>query len=204
MPKRGGSRGRKKASLSNLSRQTLKPEHREEYAKELTGGSDRAAALVVAAEIDSYLIVILQAKFFRLSEDEKDRLVFGQNAPLSNFASRILVAYGLGLIDEAERDDLDRIRRIRNAFAHSVIPLTFDHDLIAKECSQLWYRNVYDKEMVSFGDPKARYLLTALELRKIFMDRAVSSARSAAKSIKDRTRRKEYLAQIDAILKRDT
>ena len=53
MGRRGGSRGQKKPSLYDLSRQSLKPEHKEAYAKELMGESDRAAALVAAAEVKS-------------------------------------------------------------------------------------------------------------------------------------------------------
>ena len=114
---RGGSKGRKKPSLYGLSKQPLRLEHKEAFAKELMGESDRAAALVAAAEVESYLVHLLMFKFTRLGKEERDAVFFGRDAPLSAFADRISIAYGLGIIHADERDDLDSIRRIRNAFA---------------------------------------------------------------------------------------
>ncbi len=204
MPKRGGSKGRKKPSLHNLSRQSLRPEHKEAFTKELMGESDRAAALVAAAEVESYLVHLLMFEFTRLSEEERELLFFGRNGTLSEFADRISVAYGLGVIHPDERDDLDRIRRIRNAFAHSAIPLTFENELIATECSRLFYRDVYGDNSASFAQPKLRYLLTALQLRKLFFDRGVEMVRGHAWSMKDKDAKKRYLVEIEAIMKRDT
>jgi len=198
------SRGRKKATLYDLSRQSLRPDHRAAYIKELLGESDRAAALVAAAEIESYLAHLLMFKFTQLSKEERDEMFFGRNGPLAEFGDRINVAYGLGAIDAGERDDLHSIRRIRNAFAHSVIPLTFENELIAKECERLSYRDVYGDTSESFGKPKLRYLFTALELRKIFGDRAIETVRKDAWALDDKDVKKQYLAEIDTILKRDT
>lgn len=204
MPKRGGSRGQKKPSLSNLSRQSVKAEQREQYVKELMGESDRASALVAAAELDTVLTVLLMGKFAKLSELEKDEMFYGKRAPLSDFASRIFVAYGLGVISQGERDDLNRIRRVRNAFAHSFIPLTFGHELVVKECEALAYREIrVDDAEVTFGIPKLRYLLTVMELRWIFYKRAVKGAKEYGKLIDDVKVRKNYLSEIDRILKPD-
>ncbi len=203
MPKRGESRGRRKASLYELSREYVKPEHHGEYLKELGGESDRAAALVAAAEVESYLVYLLMLKFRRLSADEKEALFFGRKAPLSEFAARIAIAYGLGSIQRAERDDLDRIRRIRNAFAHTVIPVKFTTEVIADECARLHYYDVFANiEDADDTDPKSRYIVTALALRKIFGDRVFSTIKENAKGIRDKTARKQFLAEIDAIRKR--
>jgi hypothetical protein len=204
MPKRGGSRGRKKASLYDLSKEHVKPEHQEEYLKELGGESDRAAALVAAAEVESYLVYLLMPEFKRLSADEKEALFFGRRAPLSEFAARIAVAYGLGLLEQSERDDLDRIRRIRNAFAHTVIPVKFTTEVIAAECAKLHYYDVFNHVEFTDADevshPKSRYIITALALRKIFGDRVLSRMKERAKSY-PKDQRKRFLAQIDEIVK---
>lgn len=205
MSKRGGSRGRKKPSLHDLSKQGIGPEHRKEYIKELMGESDRAAALVAAAEIDSRLILLLRDSFsHRISAAEEDELFYGKRAPLGDFSSRISIAYALGVIFSDERDDLNRIRRVRNVFAHSVIPLTFENELIAKECSGLLYREVFGDTSESFGKPKLRYLLTVMELRSIFTDRIIKRAKDFAKTIKGRENQKEYLAGLNALLKPKT
>ena len=205
MPKRGGSRGRKRASLYDLSRDSLRPEHQDEYVKELNGESDRAAALVAAADVDYWLIMLLRSKLsYKLTDIERNDLLYGKRAPLSDFSARISIAYGFGLIHSDERDDLNRIRHIRNAFAHAVISLTFEHELIAKECAHLAHRDVYGDTSDSFGKPKLRYILTALELRKVFAERIIAGARGYAKTIKDRARRRQYLDEIERILKPDT
>lgn len=204
MPKRGGSRGRKKASLYDLSKEFVKPEHQEEYLKELAGESDRAAALVAAAEVESYLVYLMLPLFWRLKADEKEALFFGRRAPLSEFATRIAVAYGLGRIHQPERDDLDRIRRIRNAFAHTVIPVKFTTEVIAAECAKLHYYDVFNDIEFTDADevehPKSRYLITAMALRKIFGDRVFSNARARAKTF-SKDIRKQFLARLDEILK---
>jgi hypothetical protein len=41
------------------------------------------------------------------------------------------------IIEDIERDDLDRIREIRNVFAHAMRPLTFDSDAIVMRINLL-------------------------------------------------------------------
>jgi len=194
-------RGRKKPSLYALSRETLKPKHQEQFLNELLGGSDRAAALVAAADLQSYLVSLVMFKFVRLPEDERGALFFGRNAALSDFADQITVAYGLGSIFDDEHSDLQSIRRIRNAFAHAVIPLTFDTEEIAEECSKLHYRNTFGDDSQSFGKPKLRYLLTVLSLRKIFFDRAFATVESAILAGDDDESRAEFMSELHALKK---
>jgi hypothetical protein len=200
MARRTGSRGQKKAPLYDLSKQALKPEQKEQFAKELIGESDRAAALVACAELEIYLTHLLMFKF-PIPAKERDELFFGRNAPISDLATKIAIAYGLGLIYADERDDLNCIRRIRNAFAHAVISLTFENDLIADLCSRLHYRDVYGDESGSVDQPKFRYLITALSLRKIFFDRGFDLV---ADSVKKYENADELLAEINSLKMRDT
>lgn len=46
-------------------------------------------------------------------------LVEGFNAPLGTFSSRIKAAYALGLLTKDQFLDLERLRKIRNEFAHT-------------------------------------------------------------------------------------
>ena len=46
-------------------------------------------------------------------------LVEGFNAPLGTFASRNKAAYSMGLLVHEQYEDLEILRKIRNAFAHS-------------------------------------------------------------------------------------
>ena len=64
------------------------------------------------------------------------KLTEGFNAPIGKFSTRILLAFGLGLISEREYRELEVIRKIRNEFAHS-IDITFNHPSVSSRCKLL-------------------------------------------------------------------
>jgi DNA-binding MltR family transcriptional regulator len=76
-----------------------------------------------------------------LSKEEGDRLFVG-SAPLSSFSAKIQVAYAIGLIGPKATHDLDRIREIRNAFAHAKVSITFDTDAVANTINGLHFRKL--------------------------------------------------------------
>jgi hypothetical protein len=137
MPKRGGSRGRKKPSLQSLTREFLTRSQTEEYFDELYGASERTTALVAAAAVDQLLVQLLQTHFIAMDEADLDSIFYGQRAVLAGLSERVTIAHALGLIPTEMKPDLDVIRRVRNAFAHRVQPLSFDHPLIKEECFKL-------------------------------------------------------------------
>jgi DNA-binding MltR family transcriptional regulator len=125
------SKSRKKASLRDLSRHSL--EDWDAYTKEASGESDRACALVVAAVLDHTMVELIRSKLIASSADDDELIFFSDGAPLGTFHGKTIMAFALGIIDASERKDLDVIRRIRNAFAHSATSVTFETDLIALE-----------------------------------------------------------------------
>lgn len=168
MSKRGGSKGRQKPSLATLSRQFLQQEHLDGFTAELRGESDRAAALVVGAALEQMFANIIKNRL-RVGMDDKDLnvLFYDRNAPLGTFSSRILMAYALGLISEEERDHAECVRRIRNAFAHTVVPIGFEEPLVAKECLKLTIGGPEDRPEY-WRSPRLRYLYCALFLTQKF------------------------------------
>jgi DNA-binding MltR family transcriptional regulator len=89
---------------------------------ELVDASDRAAAIVGAAALDVHLERLLSA-FMVDDMQEVNNLVASDNpgAPLGSFSARTRACYCLGLITRTAFDDLNRIRQIRNIFAHHVL-----------------------------------------------------------------------------------
>jgi hypothetical protein len=100
-------------------------------------GSDRALAVLYSSLVEVLIKRLLNAKMrSELNSDDRDRL-FGPQGPVGTFSSRIIVAYAFGLIGPDTRFNLDLIREIRNVFAHSRKPLSFDTKQVREACAHL-------------------------------------------------------------------
>jgi hypothetical protein len=111
--------------------------HLEEFAgflPELNKESDRGIALVATSFIDDLLKRTLKA--FLIKGKLTNTLFDGMSAPLSTFAARIAMAHALGLISDQEAADADRLRSIRNRFAHDM-HVSFTDEKVAAECKKL-------------------------------------------------------------------
>lgn len=114
---------------------------------QLQNESDRGAALIGAALVDDSLSHYIRAKFI---DDEKsvDELIIG-DVPLGTFSAKIKLVYCMGWIGANLRADLDRVRSIRNDFAHNRSGLTFETNSIKDRCSQLYTIRVHNQFSVS-------------------------------------------------------
>ena len=80
---------------------------------------DRAIAILIGAELDEFLLKILNKRL--LPKSPKSSLdLLSSNGSLGSFASRIELCYRLAIIDDEVRNDLHVIREIRNTFAHDI------------------------------------------------------------------------------------
>src|SRR3546814_17160919 len=57
-------------------------------------------------------------------------LLTGDGGPLGSFSNKILAAYAFGIITDVIKSNIDTVRHIRTAFAHTLAPLTFSHSAI--------------------------------------------------------------------------
>ena len=132
--------------------------------KSLHDLDERGLVLSLAAFAEDALGQLLAA--FMLATEATDQLLEGFNAPLGTFSSRIKAAYALGLIAKDQSDDLERLRKIRNEFAHSWRPITFANPKIAAHIRALNYSSIDDKFPQTHQE-KVKSSLTALliELR---------------------------------------
>jgi DNA-binding MltR family transcriptional regulator len=102
-------------------------ERHQQVAEMLSTESDRGCAIFSAAILHDDLEFVLRA-YFRSDEHAVKKVVsplFAPYAPLSTLASRIDIAYSIGLITRTVYDDLHLVRRIRNDFAHEAGPIDF-------------------------------------------------------------------------------
>lgn len=142
-------------------------EYMSEFLKEFQAETDRGAALVGAALLDSRLERLLLSHM--LPGKIADDLVKGGNAPLGSFSARINATFAFGLITTKERQDLNLIRGIRNEFAHSEHGLTFADQKIVGLCSSLISRRPPDMISGPVGyPPRQRFndavIFTAMQL----------------------------------------
>lgn len=101
--------------------------------------SDRGCVLVAVAVLDKHLEMLIRAE---LSQDAKvvkhviNPLFKGQG-PLASFWSKIQLAYSLNLIPEWMYEDLERIRELRNEFAHKYEAADFGDPAVVRLTEKL-------------------------------------------------------------------
>ena len=135
--------------------------------KEIHGDSDRAAAITAAAYFEEILALAITARLVDLSNTRKNALLKG-DGPLNTFNTKVLMGYALGLYGPKTFDDLNKIRSIRNKFAHRSGISKFDHSTVSKLCSGLYTATNVQATMNPRADPpgtpRALYLDSLLEI----------------------------------------
>jgi DNA-binding MltR family transcriptional regulator len=78
---------------------------------------------------------LLHRYFVSVQAAEK---LLGQAGALGTFASRIDLAFALGLVPEPTYKDLHTVREIGNYFAHHIEASTFDKSPVKDWCDAFW------------------------------------------------------------------
>lgn len=175
-------------------------------AEELKEQTDRGAAIIAVALLDELLAKAIVGRL--LVPNRTKKALFGAYKPLSTFSAKIDLAFALGLIHENAHRDLTLMREIRNEFAHSIDPVHFNDERIAKKCKRLLLE---EKALAAIG-PKDKYVmcfffhavpLISYQGRDVRI-RSVRVSASALKNISIATkamvaRRKTLLKQIERL-----
>ena len=146
-----------RAALRRLTRSAPEPRQMERILDALRTDTDLSVAIVGAALLESTLerVVIQQLK---VSDPKLIEQLFENRGALSDFSSKITIAVAFGVISAADGAHLHTVRHVRNAFAHSRVPLTFATPEIEKEVQSLLkvleeMKGVYDA-MVKAAPPE--------------------------------------------------
>jgi hypothetical protein len=97
------SKGKKKPTLYDLSKEHLKAADVEAFISELKSESDRACALVGAAAIDHELMSLLMHRMRPLAEDDVNDTFYGKDAVLATLSAKTEIAFLFGFITEKEK-----------------------------------------------------------------------------------------------------
>jgi hypothetical protein len=114
-----------KSSLQDLSRREMTFEELGEYQRQIDHETnDRGGCLLMATNTE---LALEAALFSQLHTSGKmyGRLT-GDSGPLNTFAQKIALGRALGIYGNDTLHNLDYIRLIRNAFAHSHAPINFE------------------------------------------------------------------------------
>jgi hypothetical protein len=123
-------------ALGRIANAELSPEHIADFFLEVAGiANHRGAAILLATHLEAVLQLAIVARLRIRPNNLAD--VFGYDRPMGTFATKIRIANAIGLISDATRSNLDIIRQIRNAFAHAMIPISFETQQVAEACQLL-------------------------------------------------------------------
>ena len=105
--------------------------------EEISNQTDRGAAILAGSILSEFLGRKILEKFTPTSNRRLVKLFEGFG-PLASFSARIEIGYSIGAIDDDDTyHDLLVIKDIRNEFAHSIAPMTFQSDQIVKLVKKL-------------------------------------------------------------------
>lgn len=102
------------------------------FLSEFQRESDRAAAVLAGSYLDSVLESLLRKSF--IENFIQINKLFRGTGPLNSFSSKIMLTEAFGLISKDEASDLNKIRYIRNEFAHRAHGLSFTDQSIKDRC----------------------------------------------------------------------
>lgn len=107
-----------------------------------TTSDDRTIAVMQAANIENSIqeciaILLNPHPEKKISDDQIKELFLRDGAPIGTFSAKIKVAHAMEVFGDKTRSDLDRIRAVRNAFAHARKPINFATPAVETVCSQL-------------------------------------------------------------------
>lgn len=126
-------------ALRDLSRATPNFAERLESmdVDRLQSIDDRAMAIIDSADLERSLERALESRMRPLSKAEFRNIFVGENAPLVSFSAKTKIAHAFGLIGPRTVSELDKIRTIRNQFAHSPKPISFKTHSVKACCATL-------------------------------------------------------------------
>lgn len=133
--------------------------------------SDRGKVLVAMSQIDGMLEEILLA--FLSHGPATDQLFKGPNAPLGSLFNKSNFARSLGLLSEKEFLAIGTMRKIRNAFAHSV-SATFDDQSLQSHIGSLSFGidSLLSADDKVAKEPRTRFSMCSISLVSNLYNRA--------------------------------
>ena len=99
--------------------------------------NDRWCGILGGTIVERTLEGVLKRRMVNLNSSEETEM-FGPRGIVSTFGAKAAVAYAMGVITKKTRRNIDCLREIRNAFAHSFVPIYFSTKEVKDAVNLLW------------------------------------------------------------------
>lgn len=185
------NRGRKKPKLKDYSQLVLTAEERSVISAVAHSMEQHpiVTAILGYVLVEHELDVLLRKKF-KKTDDPTWAELQDDRGPLRSFSAKISIGGALGIYDHKIQHDLNTVRIIRNAFAHSKKLLDFNDPLIVQELLGAHRLSAKFKKHLRKGAnsqlAKASFIILCLKLKS-----AVSAIKSRATSARLRRLRRK-------------
>lgn len=123
-------------SLRKLSSKLPGPKDIELILDGLHLFDDITLAVTGSAIVEAHLERLIQSRFLSRSASLTGQ-IFKNRGPLMDFHSKILIAEAFGIVSKQMAEELHSLKAVRNAFAHSKVPLTFTDKFIRTELESM-------------------------------------------------------------------
>jgi hypothetical protein len=188
------SRGKRKPKLRDLSINPLTYDELTNLLDALGAQtSPLSKALLGAALVEHDLDNSLRGCLKIKTDAEWEGLV-DERGPLSSFSRKIQMGRALRIYDSSFQTNLDVIRNVRNAFAHSKRLITFDHELVQKELARIKPLKNNVRKYKRFSHTRAE---TIYEFLCLNLANAFSKKRNSALSRRSKRARSKLLQYSD-------
>jgi hypothetical protein len=125
------------AASKRLLKEFPSEEEMQSAMASLSQMSHHAAALLGVSYLERALDIRLKLNLRQDMSTEDTNKLWGYNAILGTFSSKILISYATFLIGVETKSELSLINDIRNVFAHSLHTIDFGHPLLREDVHRL-------------------------------------------------------------------
>jgi hypothetical protein len=129
------------------------PDEIQAAVRDFGSQTDRGVAIIAVSLLEQMLEIVLIQRMMPLKRRRYARM-FGRMGLLSSFSAKIELALALGVISENLYYQIDDLRKVRNAFAHRIEALTFEHPDVQKAM-----RIAHSRLAVRLSDFRSDFLL---------------------------------------------
>jgi hypothetical protein len=144
------------------------PEEGQRLFDRMADESDRGFAIMAASFAETGLLWAILRRLPDGGPDVRSQTFEAAGAPLASFSAKIIMGRALGVYGPVIAKELNQVRTLRNAFAHSLKPIDFSHPTIVRETAKLSLLG-YSSALPQHDTPRNRYKLATSYLYATLM-----------------------------------